>query len=60
MTAVRPRAELGDRGRFDGYPGPRQDPGRGTTRLVGGEYVTDHTVNTTPSSPHVRTPGGKT
>jgi len=57
--AAAPRAELGDKGRFDGHPGPRQDVGRGRTRLVGGEYVTDHSTAAAPSSRFVRTPGSK-
>lgn len=59
MTAGIPRAEVGDRGRFDGFPGPTQTAGRGSTRWVGGEYVTDHSAAPAPSSRFVRTPGGK-
>lgn len=57
MTGDQPRAEVGGRGRFDGYPG-RTDTSRGTTRWTGGEYVTDHTAAPAPSSRFVRTPGG--
>lgn len=57
MTADQPRAEVGDRGRFDGFPG-RTSSG-GSTRWVDGEYVTDHTATAAPSSRFVRTPGGK-
>ncbi|MFD6565451.1 hypothetical protein [Micromonospora profundi] len=53
-----PRAEVGDKGRFDGYPG-RTTTSAGTTRWVDGEYVTDHTATTAPSSRFVRTPGSK-
>lgn len=56
MTADRPRAEVGDRGRFDGYPGRTSTSG-GRTRWVGGEYVIDHTASPAPSSRFVRTPG---
>lgn len=38
---------------------PHADLRRGTTRLVDGEYVTDHSqaANSEPSSRFVRTPG---
>ncbi|MEV5211280.1 hypothetical protein AB0K35_27790 [Micromonospora sp. NPDC053740] len=58
MSDGQPRAELGDRGRFDGFPGPAQDPGRGRTRLDGGQYVTDHSGPVPSTSRFVRTVGG--
>ncbi len=57
MAADTPRAEVGDRGRFDGYPGPTQNTGRGTTRLLDGEYVTDHSGPVPSTSRFVRTVG---
>ncbi|MFG2046073.1 hypothetical protein ACGFIW_01415 [Micromonospora sp. NPDC048935] len=58
MTANTPRAEVGDKGRFDGFPG-RTNTSGGSTRWVDGEYVTDHSATSTPTSRFVRTPGGK-
>jgi len=56
--AATPRAEVGDRGRFDGYPGRTTTSGS-TTRWVDGEYVTDHSTTAAPSSKFVRTPGSR-